>query len=75
MRARGWATEQGEYEAGLGGLAAPVRGAGGLVVAALGVTGPRGAVLDARGLPRGPLLTMVTEAAHGVSRELGQGSG
>ncbi len=75
VRARGWATEQGEYEAGLGGLAAPVRGAGGLVVAALGVTGPRGAVLDARGLPRGPLLTMVTEAAHGVSRELGQGSG
>ena len=75
VRARGWASEQGEYEAGLGGLAAPVRGAGGLVVAALGVTGPRSAVLDARGLPRGPLLTMVTEAAHGVSRELGQGSG
>jgi DNA-binding IclR family transcriptional regulator len=75
VRARGWATEQGEYEAGLGGLAAPVRGAGGLVVAALGVTGPRNAVLDARGLPRSPLLVMVTEAAHAVSRELGQGSG
>jgi DNA-binding IclR family transcriptional regulator len=75
VRARGWATEQGEYEAGLGGLAAPVRGAGGLVVAALGVSGPRSALFDARGLPRSPLLAMVTDAAHAVSRELGHGGG
>jgi DNA-binding IclR family transcriptional regulator len=75
VRARGWATEQGEYEAGLGGLAAPVRGAGGLVVAALGVSGPRSSLFDARGLPRSPLLVMVTDAAHAVSRELGHGSG
>ncbi len=75
VRARGWATEQGEYEAGLGGLAAPVRGAGGLVVAALGVSGPRSSLFDARGLPRSPLLAMVTDAAHAVSRELGHGSG
>jgi DNA-binding IclR family transcriptional regulator len=75
VRVRGWATEQGEYEAGLGGLAAPVRGAGGLVVAALGVSGPRSSLLDARGLPRSPLLAMVTDAAHAVSRELGHGGG
>ena len=75
VRLRGWATEQGEYEAGLGGLAAPVRGAGGLVVAALGVGGPRSALFDARGVPRSPLLAMVTDAAHAVSRELGHGSG
>jgi DNA-binding IclR family transcriptional regulator len=75
VRVRGWATEQGEYEAGLGGLAAPVRGAGGLVVAALGVSGPRSSLFDARGLPRSPLLAMVTDAAHAVSRELGHGSG
>jgi DNA-binding IclR family transcriptional regulator len=75
VRVRGWATEQGEYEAGLGGLAAPVRGAGGLVVAALGVSGPRSSLFDGRGLPRSPLLAMVTDAAHAVSRELGHGSG
>jgi DNA-binding IclR family transcriptional regulator len=75
VRVRGWAAEQGEYEAGLGGLAAPVRGSGGLVVAALGVSGPRSSLFDARGLPRSPLLAMVTEAAHAVSRELGHGGG
>jgi DNA-binding IclR family transcriptional regulator len=73
VRARGWATERGDYEPGLGGLAAPVRGAGGLVVAALGVSGPRSALFDARGVPRGLVLAMVTEAAHSVSRELGRG--
>ena len=73
VRARGWATERGDYEPGLGGIAAPVRGAGGLVVAALGVSGPRSALFDARGLPRSLVLGMVTEAAHSVSRELGRG--
>jgi hypothetical protein len=28
-----------------------------------------------RGVPRSPLLAMVTDAAHAVSRELGHGSG
>jgi DNA-binding IclR family transcriptional regulator len=75
VRTRGWATEQGEYEAGLGGIAAPVRGAGGLVVAALGVSGSRSALFDVRGVPRSLVLAMVTDAAHSVSRELGHGSG
>jgi DNA-binding IclR family transcriptional regulator len=75
VRARGWATERGEHEPGLGGLAAPVRGAGGLVVASLGVSGPQSALFDARGVPRSPVLAMVTEAAHSVSRELGHGGG
>jgi DNA-binding IclR family transcriptional regulator len=75
VRARGWAAEHGEYEAGSGGLAAPVRGPGGLVVAALGVTGARNSLFDVRGVPRSPLLAMVTDAAHSVSRELGSGGG
>src|SRR4051812_9140918 len=40
VRVRGWAAERGELDAGCGGIAAPVRGGGGLVVAALGVNGP-----------------------------------
>ena len=75
VRARGWATERGEHEPGLGGIAAPVRGAGGLVVASLGVSGPQSALFDARGVPRGPVLAMVTDAAHSVARELGHGGG
>jgi DNA-binding IclR family transcriptional regulator len=75
VRTRGWAAQRGEYEPGQAGIAAPVRGAGGLVVAALGVSGPWSALLDARGVPRSPVLGMVTEAAHAVSRELGRGGG
>jgi DNA-binding IclR family transcriptional regulator len=74
VRIRGWATERGEHEPGLGGIAAAVRGAGGLVVAALGVSGPQSALFDARGLPRSLVLAMVVDAAHSVSRELGHGS-
>src|SRR3954467_2553681 len=71
VRARGWAAERGDHQPGVGGIAAPVRGPGGLVVAALGVGGPLPAVFDGHGRPRGPLVTMVTDAASGVSRELG----
>jgi len=39
-RARGWATTVDELEAGLAGVAVPVRGTRGQVVAALGVSGP-----------------------------------
>jgi DNA-binding IclR family transcriptional regulator len=75
VRVRGWAAERGELDAGWGAIAAPVRGAGGLVVAALGVNGPRSALFDARGVPRSLLLALVTEAGHAVSRELGRGGG
>ncbi|MGY1826794.1 MULTISPECIES: IclR family transcriptional regulator [unclassified Blastococcus] len=73
VRARGWAAERGEHEAGRGCIAAPVRGPGGPVVAALGVSGPVTSLFDGRGAPRGLLLTMVTDAAAAVSRELGYG--
>ena len=75
VRARGWAYERGEHEPDRGGLAAPVRGPGGLVVAALGITGPVGSLFDARGVPRPLVLAMVTDAAAAVSRELGHAGG
>ncbi|SEL23160.1 DNA-binding transcriptional regulator, IclR family [Blastococcus sp. DSM 46786] len=73
VRARGWAAERGEHEPGRGCIAAPVRGPGGPVVAALGVSGPVTSLFDGRGAPRGLLLGMVTDAAAAVSRELGYG--
>jgi DNA-binding IclR family transcriptional regulator len=39
-RHRGWAGDSGEYEPGIGGAAAPLRASGGIVVGALGVSGP-----------------------------------
>jgi len=73
VRARGWAVDRGEHQPGRGGIAAPVRGPGGMVVAALGVNGAVTSLFDGRGAPRGPLLGMVTDAASAVSRELGAG--
>jgi DNA-binding IclR family transcriptional regulator len=73
VRARGWACEHGEHEAWTGGVAAPVRGPTGLVVAALGISGPLTVLFDRPGQPRAALVTMVTDAAQAVSRELGHG--
>ena len=75
VRARGWASQRGEHLPGQGGIAAPVRGLGGLVVAALGISGPVTSLFDGRGAPRGLLLGMVTDAAAAVSRELGHAGG
>jgi DNA-binding IclR family transcriptional regulator len=68
IRARGWAQTLEELEEGLNAVAAPVRGAGGEVVAALSVSGPafRMRPID---LPR--IARETVEAAHVVSRRLG----
>ncbi|WP_222266605.1 IclR family transcriptional regulator [Modestobacter marinus] len=70
VRGRGWAVQREERVPGEGGLAAPVHGAGGLVVAALGVTAPVPEVFGSAGAVRPALLEMVLEAAAAVSREL-----
>lgn len=67
-RARGWAEQRGEYRLGVAGIAAPVHGPGGLVVGALGISGPV-EELDAPGA-RGELRAMVVAAAASVTREL-----
>jgi DNA-binding IclR family transcriptional regulator len=72
VRARGWASQREEHRHGVAALAAPVRGAGGLVVCALGVSGTVETVLTPAGDPRPALLAMVLDAAAAVSRELGR---
>ena len=70
VRTRGWALARDERVAGVAGIAAPVRGPGGLVVGALGVTGPVDELLTAAGEARPGVVAMVTDAAAAVSREL-----
>ena len=72
VRARGWASQREEHRHGVAALAAPVRGAGGLVVCALGVSGTVETVFTPTGEPRPALLGMVLDAAAAVSRELGR---
>jgi DNA-binding IclR family transcriptional regulator len=68
VRTRGWAEQRGEYRLGTGGIAAPVHGPGGLVVGALGVSGPVDQLFT--DTARRALQAMVVEAAAAVSREL-----
>jgi DNA-binding IclR family transcriptional regulator len=70
VRARGWATQREEHVPGEAGAAAPVHGAGGLVVAAVGVTGPVDEVFAGSGDVRPALLEMVRDAGAAISREL-----
>src|SRR5690606_24514959 len=65
-RRRGWATDTGEYESGVGGAAAPLRASGGIVVAALGVVGP---VEDLYGLG-GELRPWLAEQLVAAAREI-----
>ncbi|MGI5132551.1 IclR family transcriptional regulator [Pseudonocardia sp. CA-107938] len=68
-RRRGWASDLGEYEPAVGGAAAPVRSAGGLVVGALAVLGPV-EELFAGEQPRRPVIRELQSAARAVSRTL-----
>jgi DNA-binding IclR family transcriptional regulator len=68
IRARGYAQTMEELEEGLNAVAAPVRGMGGDLVAALSVSGPafRMRAVD---LPR--IGKLAADAAQAVSRRLG----
>jgi len=69
VRARGVATEHDEAVLGESSLAAPIFDHGGMAVGAIGVVGD-----TERVFPRGPargMVAAVTEAARGISRELG----
>jgi DNA-binding IclR family transcriptional regulator len=71
-RHRGWAGELGEYRTGVGGVAAPVRTGGGLVVGALGVEGPvEELYAGASPVPR--LVEQLANAAREISAGLGVG--
>ena len=68
VRARGYATAVDELELGLAAIAAPVRDAGGEVVAALSISGPTARLTPERIERLAPLLI---EQADAVARRLG----
>lgn len=68
VRERGWADAVNEREIGVASLAAPVRGPGGAVVAAISVGAP---ITRFRAIPRQRLARWVVEAGEAVSRRLG----
>ncbi|MFF7986246.1 IclR family transcriptional regulator [Streptomyces sp. NPDC007901] len=71
VREQGWAVEAQEMSMGEAGLAVPIRGHGGLVVGAIGLSGPVERICDSQGHPRPTLITLIREAARAISRDLG----
>ncbi|MEE1751423.1 IclR family transcriptional regulator [Streptomyces sp. SP18CS02] len=71
IRENGWAGEIQEMSMGDAGVAAPIRGHGGLSVGAIGLSGPVERICDAAGRPEPRLITLLREAARAVSRDLG----
>lgn len=71
VRDRGWATDIDENTPGQAGIAAPIRGYGGLVVGAIGVSGAVERLSDGQGRPSQVLVGYVRDAARAVSRDLG----
>ena len=67
VRERGWATAVGELEAGLNGVAVPVRDGHGRCVAALSVSGPAYR-MDAASLPQ--IAVQVERAAAEITQRL-----
>jgi DNA-binding IclR family transcriptional regulator len=72
-RRRGWASDTGEYEPGVGGAAAPLRASGGIVVAAIGVVGPVEELFGLGGELRPWLLEQMVGAAREISAALVEG--
>ncbi|MEV8311696.1 IclR family transcriptional regulator [Streptomyces flavidovirens] len=71
VRENGWASEVQEMSMGDAGVAAPIRGHGGLSVGAIGVSGPVERICDAKGRPESKLIMLLREAARAISRDLG----
>ncbi|GGQ81770.1 IclR family transcriptional regulator [Couchioplanes azureus] len=71
VREAGWAADIEEYTVGEAAVAAPIRGYGGLVVGAIGVSGLVERICDSRYRPRPKLVGYVRDAARAVSRDLG----
>ncbi|NIK59354.1 IclR family transcriptional regulator domain-containing protein [Kribbella shirazensis] len=70
VRASGWATEFEEHTVELAGIAAPIRGLGGLVVGAVGLAGRIERICDSRLRHRGDLVSMVRATADAIARDL-----
>ena len=73
VREHGWAVDNEESTPGQAGLAAPIRGYGGLVVGAIGLSGAVERICAGNGAPNPTLVGYVRDAARAVSRDLGAG--
>ena len=71
VRAAGWSAEVEELTLGQAAIAAPIRGYGGLVVGAIGISGLVERICDTRYRPHQRLVGYVRDAARAVSRDLG----
>jgi len=71
VRAAGWGAEIEELTLGQAAIAAPIRGYGGLVVGAIGISGLVERICDTRYRPHQRLVGYVRDAARAVSRDLG----
>ncbi len=70
VRSRGWAGEFEEHTIEIAGIAAPIRGLGGLVVGAVGLIGRIERICDSRLRHRADLVTMVRATAEAIARDL-----
>jgi DNA-binding IclR family transcriptional regulator len=71
VRDMGWAGEIEEMTVGEAGVAAPIRGQGGLVVGAIGIRGAVERICGPGGRPKPISVSCVRDAARAVSRDLG----
>ncbi len=69
-RAQGWALSVEGWQAGRAGIAAPLRSYGGLVIGAIGISGPVERLCDTRRQARPALVDHVVAAARAISRDL-----
>jgi DNA-binding IclR family transcriptional regulator len=70
VRSIGWAGEFEEHVIEQAGIAAPIRGLGGLVVGAVGLTGPVARVCDSKLRFRPGLVSMVRAAAEEIGHDV-----
>lgn len=70
-RENGYAVESGEYTPGLAGIAAPIYGYGGLMIAAVAIVGDPDRLCDTKGQGRPRLIEQVRDCARSITRDLG----
>jgi DNA-binding IclR family transcriptional regulator len=75
VRRRGWAASVAEREAGVASVSAPVRGAGGRVVAAVSVSGPIERLTRSPGRLHAQVVSRAGEKITELLRRAGQASG
>ncbi|MGI8536653.1 MAG: IclR family transcriptional regulator [Mycobacteriales bacterium] len=70
-RAHGFASARGEFAPDVAGVAAPIRGLGGLGVGAIAAVGPLDLVMDSQGIARPAVVERTVAAAFAITRAIG----